>query len=100
MCMQQEIKGSQGGRWLSTDVNQRQQCFRQCCQELQEVDRRCRCQNLKQMVRHQQQQEQFRVRRFRNFMKQPVNCLAYATFHPFRVVSSVHPIRLTAMSGG
>ncbi|KAJ0102517.1 hypothetical protein Patl1_04296 [Pistacia atlantica] len=52
MCMQQEIKGSQGGRWLSTDVNQRQQCFRQCCQELKEVDRRCRCQNLEQMVRH------------------------------------------------
>ncbi|KAJ0046044.1 hypothetical protein Pint_04239 [Pistacia integerrima] len=54
-CVQQEIQGSQGGRW-----NQRQKCFKQCCQELQEVDRRCRCQNLEQMVRHQQQQGQFR----------------------------------------
>ncbi|KAJ0044849.1 hypothetical protein Pint_04241 [Pistacia integerrima] len=55
--VQQEI---QGGRRLSSDVNQRQQCFKQCCQELQEVDRRCRCQNLEQMVRHQQQQRQLR----------------------------------------
>nr|QRM12803.1 2S albumin [Anacardium occidentale] len=60
MYMQQEIKGSQGGRWLRTGVNQRQECFRQCCQELQEVDTRCRCQNLEQMVRYQQQQGQFR----------------------------------------
>ncbi|KAJ0044846.1 hypothetical protein Pint_04242 [Pistacia integerrima] len=60
MYVQKEIKGSQGGRWLSNDVNQREQCFKQCCQELQEVDRRCRCQGLEQMVKHQQQQGQFR----------------------------------------
>lgn len=49
----QEVLG--GGRG-----NQRPQSLRQCCHELQEVDRRFRCPGLEQMVRHQQQQEQLR----------------------------------------
>ncbi|KAJ0046510.1 hypothetical protein Pint_04225 [Pistacia integerrima] len=47
----------------------------------------------------QQHRNNSGVRKFKNFMKQPVNCLACATFHPCRAVSSIHPIRLTAMSG-
>ncbi|KAJ0101571.1 hypothetical protein Patl1_04309 [Pistacia atlantica] len=34
--------------------------YRTTVEELQEVDRRCRCQGLEQMVKHQQQQGQFR----------------------------------------
>ncbi|XP_044464497.1 2S albumin seed storage protein-like [Mangifera indica] len=51
--VQQEILGN-GRR------NQKQENFKQCCKELQEVDRRCRCQGLEQMVRQQLQQEQLR----------------------------------------
>nr|AAL91665.1 2s albumin [Anacardium occidentale] len=51
--VKQEVQ--RGGRY-----NQRQESLRECCQELQEVDRRCRCQNLEQMVRQLQQQEQIK----------------------------------------
>nr|QRM12805.1 2S albumin [Anacardium occidentale] len=51
--LQQEVQW--GGRY-----NQRRESFRECCQELEEVDRRCRCEGLEQMVRHQQQQEQLK----------------------------------------
>ncbi|XP_031282893.1 2S seed storage protein 5-like [Pistacia vera] len=60
MYVQQEVQKSQDGHSLTARINQRQQCFKQCCQELQEVDKKCRCQNLEQMVKRQQQQGQFR----------------------------------------
>ncbi|KAJ4726134.1 2S albumin seed storage protein [Melia azedarach] len=55
MYMMQRVRGRQQESWL-LDNQQQQQHLRQCCQELQQLDTRCRCQGLEQAARQGQQQ--------------------------------------------
>ncbi|KAJ4726133.1 2S albumin seed storage protein [Melia azedarach] len=61
MHLRQQIRSQREEPWgSSSDDNQQQQHLRQCCQQLQELDTRCRCQGLEQAVRRQEQQGQLR----------------------------------------
>ncbi|KAJ0044847.1 2S sulfur-rich seed storage protein 2-like [Pistacia vera] len=68
MHLMQEVQGQQS--WASRDiVNPQQQHLRQCCQQLQDLDNRCRCQGLEQVVKQQQQQGQLRGEEIREVIE-------------------------------